>query len=63
MALSQEALEKKREYQRNWREKNREHVNSYMKQWVKKNPEKVRKNQERYWENKAKESFGGGEKE
>lgn len=61
MALSQEALDKKREYQRRWREKNKDHINSYMKEWVKNNPDKVQQYQENYWERKAKEELERGE--
>ncbi|HHB2062801.1 TPA: hypothetical protein ACOQ5G_005731 [Bacillus cereus] len=53
MALSAAALEAKREYQRQWREKNRERCNAYMNKWRKENPEKVKGYMDAHWEKKA----------
>jgi hypothetical protein len=56
VSLSKEAQEKKREYMKRWREKNREKVNAYMRDWKKNNPEKVKQHQENYWEKKVQEN-------
>lgn len=55
--LSEQAKKAKREYMRQWREKNKDHVNNYMKEWKKRpgNEEKVKESVNRYWENKAKQ--------
>lgn len=48
MALSKEAQEKRNEYMRN-----------YMREYNKKHPSKKAKQNEQYWENKAKADKGG----
>lgn len=42
MSMSEEALQAKREIER-----------EYQRQWRKKNPDKVKKNREQFWERKA----------
>ena len=60
MALSKKASEARREYQRKWREKNRERYNASMREWRENNPEKVKQYQEDYWARKAEESLKEG---
>lgn len=43
----------KREYYRDWREKNRDRYNAYQRQWREKNRQKVAEYNQRYWENKV----------
>jgi len=43
----------KAEYQRQYRQRNRERLNEYRKAWNKANPEKVKQYQENYWNKKA----------
>lgn len=54
----------KREYARQYREKNREKLRAYNKAWRKANPDKVKANTERFFKRKAiemlAESMGGG---
>lgn len=40
-------------YKREWREKNKQHVNAYASSWRKKNKEKVKQYNETYWERKG----------
>lgn len=58
------AKQARAEYQREYRAKNRERLNSYRRQWNKDNPDKVRKYQADYWNRKAeakqKEKGDGG---
>lgn len=53
--LSAAAKEMRREYHRQWRKENREHINNYHRQWREENREKVKEYNKRYWENLAKE--------
>lgn len=50
------AKKAKKEYQRTWREKNKEHIKDYKKRWSKENPEKIKTYQDRYWLKRALES-------
>ena len=43
------------EYIREWRKKNKEHVNEYIREWRKKNKEKKLQYEINYWTRKAKE--------
>ena len=54
--LSEEAKIARREYQRAWREKNRDHLRAYYKEWAKTNRDKLEKNRIAYWERRAAES-------
>jgi len=45
----------KRQYQKKWRENNKEHLRKYYQEYRKNNPEKYKEYQRRYWEKKAKE--------
>ena len=49
-------VELKKEYHRNWRNKNREHLLAYRKEWRKKNPEKARAISRKHYAKKKKES-------
>lgn len=66
--MTSDAIEMRRQYQKKWRDKNREHIREYNKKWREKNRErlkqrklawnsankdKVRAAQERYWTKKA----------
>ena len=51
--MTEEARRRRAEYQRAYREKNRDKLNAYRREWRKKNPEKVKKQIQDYWERKA----------
>lgn len=53
--LTDEAKKKRLEYQRVYREKNRERINAKHREWRKANPEKVIDYQERHWNKKVME--------
>jgi uncharacterized protein len=53
--LTEQALEMKRAYQREWRKKNREHIRKYHSEWKKKNRDKSKEAEIRYWNKKAAE--------
>ena len=55
--LSDQAKKLKSEYQREWRKKNRDHINQYQREWFAKNPDKSKLYHWRYWERKAVQSF------
>lgn len=55
MTMSKEALEARKEYMRNYRKKNREHINKTFNEWKKSNPEKVKQYEANYWEKVAQE--------
>lgn len=57
MSLSEEAKAARREYQRRWREKNKERIAKTYKEWRSKpeNKQKIKEYQKRYWERKAQE--------
>jgi hypothetical protein len=56
--ITQTALEMKRAYQREWREKNRESVRQYYKEYCQRpeNKEKKKAATARYWNKKAEEA-------
>lgn len=60
--MSEAAKEARRQYYREWREKNREHYNSYLNNWKKRNKDKVRAYEAKKWERRA-EREGLGEQE
>ena len=51
--ITTRAQELRREYARQWRQKNRDKVKAYNEAWRKKHPEKAREYQMRYWERQA----------
>lgn len=51
--ITTRAQELRREYARQWRQKNRDKVKAYNEAWRKKHPEKAREYQARYWERRA----------
>lgn len=55
--LKQLAIQARRQYQKEWRRKNRDRIrdrdNQYHKQWCSENPDKVKKYNETYWQRKA----------
>lgn len=54
--MNEEAQNAQREYQRAYREANRERINEAAREWRKKNPEKIKLYRERYWLKKAAEA-------
>lgn len=50
--LSERAMEKKREYNRNYKIANKEKINAYQRKYAKEHPEKILEFQKRYWEKK-----------
>lgn len=71
--MTNEALEAKKAYDREYRKRNRQRINQQQKEWRRNNPNKVRAQNERYWQKKAEsmktagisslEGAGAGEKE
>ena len=53
MGMTQEAAEARRNYQREYRHRNRDRINSRRKQWRAENRDKVREYNESYWERRA----------
>lgn len=55
--LSEKAKQARRDYKRQWRAKNKEHVRAYQRQyqneWRKRNKDKVQEYNRNYWERKA----------
>jgi len=43
----------RKEYLKNWRAKNKEHIAAYSKEWRANNKDKIKANMERYWERRA----------
>lgn len=56
--LSESAKEARRQYQKEWRNKNRVRLSEYHKLWSKENPDKTKAATKRYWENKDRELEG-----
>lgn len=60
MELTNRALEERRaynrEYQKAWREKNKERVSNYFKEYRAEHKEAVREYNRRYWEKRAKQA-------
>lgn len=53
--MTEEIRRKRNEYNRAYREKNRERINAYQRKWQKDNPDKVRRYAENYWAKKISE--------
>ena len=53
--ITDEAKMKRTEYQRAYRERNRERINATHREWRRANPEKAMEYQERYWQKKVAE--------
>ena len=51
--LKELAQQQKREYERRYREENRERLKEYQKQWRLNNPGKTEQYRDTYWEKKA----------
>ena len=58
--VDERAKTQRREYMRQYREKNRERIREYQRQWAKDNPDKVKQHQENYWRNKAEQEQSKG---
>lgn len=56
MTMSQQALEKRREYHKEWYESNKEKRKEYMKEWRKNNKDRLKQYQANYWNKKASEN-------
>lgn len=54
--MSAEAIEARKNYQRKYRRRNRDKINSQRKKWQSENREKVREYNQRYWQKIAEES-------
>lgn len=54
--MTMEAIEARRNYQRKYRRKNRERINSQRRKWQSENREKVRGYNQRYWQKIAEEN-------
>lgn len=53
MGMTQEAAEARRNYQREYRHRNRDRINSQRKRWREENRDKVREYNRNYWERRA----------
>ncbi len=53
MGMTMEAQEERRRYQREYRHRNRDRINSQRKKWRAENRDKVREYNREYWERKA----------
>lgn len=51
--MTEAAKAARREYQRAWREKNRDHVRQYDKMWRESNPDKTKRYRDNHWERVA----------
>lgn len=51
--MTENALKQRREYQRKYRQKNKDAINKRQNEWRKANKEKVKEYNKRYWENVA----------
>ena len=60
--LSKEAREAKRQYQREYKKRNKERLAAYRRKYAAENPDKIRQYHVNYWENKALELKEQGEK-
>lgn len=56
--MSAEAVEAKRSYHREYRQKNREKINAKRREWRANNKDKVQQCNKRYWEKQAKDRVG-----
>ena len=52
--MSDNAINKRREYQRKYREQNKDAINERQNRWRKENKDKVKQYNKTYWENVAK---------
>lgn len=52
--MTNEALEAKKAYDREYRKRNRQRINQQQRKWRARNPDLVKAQNERYWEKKAK---------
>ena len=53
--MNEQAIEKRREYHREYRRKNRDRLNAYQSAWRRNNPDKVQTYLENHWTKKAEE--------
>ena len=51
--MSEAARAKMKEYHREWKRKNKDHVKQYFNEWRRKNKDRVKLYQAAYWERKA----------
>lgn len=54
MNMTPEAQKARRNYKRQYRNRNRDKINAQQREWRANNPDKVRQYNEKYWEKKAK---------
>ena len=56
--MDEAAKQARRDYQKRWREANREKTRAREREWNKANPDKLRARDERYWQKKAIQTAG-----
>lgn len=61
--MSEEAVQARREYNRQYLENHREQINARRRAWAKANPDKVKGYKVRHWEKKAQEAAALSEPE
>ena len=54
--MTNEAIEARKEYMREYRKKNKEKVKAYNKKWREEHPERMAAYSEKFWEKKALEA-------
>lgn len=54
--MTNAAIEARRQYQREWRAKRRDHLRTYHKRYREENKEKIIQHQMDYWERRAQET-------
>ncbi len=57
MGMTQEAVEARRDYKRQYRNENRDKINAQQREWRANNPDKVKQYNARYWEKKCRASW------
>ena len=60
MNLTDEAIKARRNYSRQWREKNRDRIRAYSAAWREKNRDRLKEYNNAYWERKAEQEANNG---
>ncbi len=53
--MTKDALDLKKQYMKQWREKHKKQINDYQRRWRNENQDKVKTYNAEYWERKANE--------